>query len=44
MHPSRMQLCLLRLARSIGMLQYSLDHISEKHTVEKTFKLADEAT
>ncbi len=41
---SKMQKRILKLSRKLGMLQYSLDHVSEPHTVEKSFSLRDEAS
>jgi hypothetical protein len=42
LRPSRVQLALLGLARMLGMIQYSLHHIKEPHTVEKSFALRQE--
>jgi hypothetical protein len=39
MHPSKMQLRVLRISRRLGMIQYSLDHVNKPHTVERTFPL-----
>ena len=33
--PKWLQLKVLRLSRSLGLLQYSLDHVKEPHTVER---------
>ena len=37
--PSKMQLGVLRISRKVGMLQYSLDHVREPHTIERSFKI-----
>ncbi len=42
--PSRMQLGVLRISRRVGMLQYSLDHVREPHTIEKSFKIGGDGT
>jgi hypothetical protein len=42
--PSKAQLLLLRLSRSMGMIQYSLDHIRQPHTIEKSFGFGEEIT
>jgi hypothetical protein len=42
MRPSRTQLRILRLSRKLGMFQYSLDHVREPHTVEKSFNIRDQ--
>jgi hypothetical protein len=39
--PSRMQLRILRISRKVGMIQYSLDHVREPHTIERSFKIGD---
>jgi hypothetical protein len=44
MHPSKIELGILRLSRKIGMIQYSLDHISKPHTIEKSFNLGTTAS
>jgi hypothetical protein len=41
--PSKMQLQILRISRRMGVLQYSLHHVSEPHTVEKSFRIARES-
>lgn len=38
MRPSKTQLRLLRLSRKLGMLQYSLDHVRQPHSIEKAFQ------
>jgi hypothetical protein len=40
-HPSKMQLGVLRISRKVAMIQYSLDHVREPHTIERTFKIGD---
>lgn len=39
--PSRFQELILWFARKIRLVQYSLNHISKPHTVEKVFALND---
>jgi hypothetical protein len=39
--PSKVQLLILRISRKLGILQYSLDHVREPHTIERSFKIAD---
>lgn len=36
MQPSKMQAGLLRISRKLGIHQYSLDHVSQPHTIEKS--------
>ena len=38
-HPSKMQLWVLRISRKVGMIQYSLEHVNEPHTIERSFKI-----
>jgi hypothetical protein len=37
---SKMQLATLRLSRKVGMIQYSLNHVKEPHTVERVFNIS----
>jgi hypothetical protein len=41
MHPSKMQLGVLRISRKVGVIQYSLEHVREPHTIERSFKIGD---
>ena len=44
LRPSKMQRGILRIGRQIGMFQYSLSHIREPHTVEKSFNVCREGS
>jgi hypothetical protein len=44
LHPSRGQLLVLRFGRFMGLMQYSLHHIREPHTIEKSFNLHDSSS
>jgi hypothetical protein len=37
--PSMLQRIVLRISRKVGMLQYSLEHVREPHTIERSFKI-----
>ncbi len=39
-HPSLFQRALLFLSRRLGLLQYSLTHVREPHTIERVFRVA----
>jgi hypothetical protein len=43
LRPTELQLWILGISRRLGMLQYSLSHINEPHTIERVFKISDEA-
>lgn len=38
--PSRLERFAVKVSRRLGLLQYSLDHVNEPHTVERAFNLA----
>jgi hypothetical protein len=40
LRPSPFQKRVLRLSRRIGLLQYSLDHVSRPHTTERVFRVS----
>jgi len=40
--PSTLQLAVIKLSRRLGLTHYSLDHVTQPHTVERAFALADE--
>jgi hypothetical protein len=40
-HPSRFQRYTLILSRRLGLIQYSLEHVREPHTIERVFKIPD---
>jgi hypothetical protein len=42
LRPSKTQQKILRVSRKLGMVQYSLNHVREPHTVEKSFKVDEE--
>ena len=41
-HPSLLQRFILFLSRRLGLLQYSLRHVGEPHTIERVFRMTDE--
>ena len=41
--PSPLQRRILRLSRRMGLLQYSLDHVSRPHTTERAFRVGSTA-
>lgn len=41
-HPSRLQWFVIKLSRRLGLIHYSLDHVTKPHTTERAFKLTCE--
>jgi hypothetical protein len=40
--PSKLQRILLAISRKLGLIQYSLTHVSEPHTIERIFSIKDD--
>jgi len=43
-HPKDFQIAILRLCRKLGLIQYSLNHIYEAHSVERVFTIKEVIT